>query len=189
MHFTCVGQQPEASPPLHPIHHPINLSLLKPLEHHSTIVPRSDMQGFGPMSDINPFFSFTLFPPPSPYSPSYQFATPETPQTSQYQCPTNTICRDLSPWAISPIPPSIHSLFSYHQHYLIVRFLLSWKIVNTIIFWFDLTRSLKFVCRELYLPVHIPLIHPLPTTFQKKPQSRFADFASHIKSPSPIDTI
>ena len=35
-------------------------------------------------------------------------------------------------------------------------------------FWFDLTRCLKSVSKELYLPPHIhPSLHPLSTTSQK----------------------
>ena len=46
------------------IPHPINLTLLQSLEHHSINVPKSHMQGFAPMSDIN---LFLIDPIPTSY--------------------------------------------------------------------------------------------------------------------------
>ena len=66
---------------------------------------------------------------------------------------------------ITHLSPNPFFIFKSSTLSYLFRFILSQKIVNTIIFWFDLTRSLISVCRELYLPPHI---QPLWTLLELK---------------------
>ena len=57
---------------------------------------------------VNPNFCPINFDFPKFFTPSWNLwnITP--------LIPPNSMCRDLSPWLISPVPPSIHVLFSNH---------------------------------------------------------------------------
>ena len=140
---------------LHPIPHPINLLHLKPLEHHSINISRSDMQAFTPWP-ISTLFSLSPYSHllhPIPYPINLPLLKP-----LEYHS-TNVPWSDMQ--GIVPMsditPPSLKSFFIFKSSTLsyLLRFLLSQIIVNTVIFWFDLTKYFKSVCRELYLPAHI----------------------------------
>ena len=118
----------------------------------------------------------TLFPPPSPIVPPFSFTIsiyppPEILRTWHHYplISRNAICRDLPPWTIDPMPPSILSLFSNHP-ILSSSIYIMWENCkhNHILVWFNKIHKFPSACGELYLSPHIPLhispSHHIPKT-------------------------
>ena len=143
------------------IYHSWNLSnITSPLSQEAICRDLPPMSDINPFSHWPPFTTLLIYPSWNPWN--------ITPLISP-----NAICRDLPLWTISPIPPSIHSLFSNHP---IPSRSISIKSENCkynhILVWFNQIHKLTSVCRELYLPSPWHPISPPPHPHRPSPSLR-----------------